>query len=506
MRLLCRAAYSLLFLVVLSPGAVQRVWIVHTNDIHGALMPSEAFWMNRDFPPPLANAPGALNVIRELRAEAESKGYGFLLLDGGDVFKGTPLGDFTRGQVAIDYFRRAGYDAVAVGNHDLDFGWEVLKDLVDSSALPWLAANMLVSGTDTVPSWIERGVVFDRGGIRIGVFGLLTKYLRGMVSDSLFGPHDIAGYESVTRDVIAGLRRQGADIIVALTHIGYSHDRRLADSVFGIDVIIGAHSHSGIRPPYESPSSHTVIQQAYSKLTSVGLLDLSIDTGTRRLVGYEGRLIDLQAEAVPVDEQYLAWLDSVRAQAEKGFDEVVGASRRELTRGGHAESPAGNFITDAMREYAGADIAIHNSAGIRANIPAGEITYRDIYKVDIFGNTVVVGDFTGAQVKEILEVSVSGYHAIFQVSGLKMTYEKRVPVGQRVLNVDVGEEPLDTAKVYRVATNSFLASGTGNYNIFTRGADLEDTQMLLRDVMVRYVQAHSPLDARIEGRIVAIDR
>jgi 2',3'-cyclic-nucleotide 2'-phosphodiesterase (5'-nucleotidase family) len=349
-------------------------------------------------------------------------------------------------------------------------------------------------------------VVFERGGVKVGVFGLLTKYVRGMVSDSAFGPHEIGTYESVTRAEIAELRRQGADIIVALSHAGYSHDRRLADSVHGIDVIIGAHSHTGIRPPYESPASHTIIQQAYSKLSTVGLLDLAIDTETRQVVGYEGRLTDLQGEAIPMDMEYLGWLDSVRAVAERGFDEVIGSSKRELTRGGQAETPAGNLITDAMREYAGADIAVHNSAGIRANIPEGEITYRDVYQVDIFGNTVVTGLFTGAQVQEMLEVSVNGHHAIFQVSGVRMTYARKRSIGQKVLSVTVGGEPLDPARTYKVATNSFLASGTGEYGIFLRGADVEDSYMPLRDVIAGYVRQHSPLDVRIEGRITAVER
>ena len=501
---------ALLLAAALSSGTatagVQHIYIVHTNDIHGALLPTDAYWINRDFPPPLANAPGAVNVIRGLREEAQKKGYGFLLLDGGDVFKGTPLGDFTKGQSSIDFFKRAGYDAIAVGNHDFDFGWQVLKQMVDSSGLPWFATNLHVAGTDTQPSWLASGRVFERGGIKIGVFGVITKYLHGMVTDSLIGPLDVLPYNEAVRNEIAELRRQGADIIVALNHVGYSHDRYLADSVPGIDAIIGAHSHTGIRPPYESPRNHTVIQQAYSKLSTVGILDLAIDSATRRVVGYEGRLIDLMGEAVPTDVNYLAYLDSVRAVAEKGFDETLGVSKRELTRGGSDETPAGNLITDAMREYFNADIAVHNSAGIRANIPAGVVTYRTVYNVDIFGNTAVTGLYTGAQVREMLEVSIDGHHAIFQLSGAKMTYAKKKPIGQRVLSITVNGQPLDTAKLYKVVTNSYLAAGSGEYGVFAHGEELEDSFLPLRDVMAAYIKRHSPIDARIEGRITAVDK
>ncbi len=499
------ALLGLWLAVVPARAGIQHLYIVHTNDIHGALLPAEAYWLNRDFPPPLANAPGVLNVIQELRREAESKGYGFLLLDGGDVFKGTPLGDFTRGQVTVDFFRRAGYDAVAAGNHDFDFGWQVLKAMADSSGLPWLATNVRVAGADTAPAFLRTSIMFERGGIKVGVVGLITRYLRGMVTDSQIGNLDILPYHDCVTEEAARLRAQGADVIVALNHIGHSHDIRLADSVSGIDAIIGAHSHTGVKPPYESPHNHTIIQQAYSKLSTVGLLDLAYDTEARTVVGYRGRLIDLMGEEVPMDQEYLAWLDSTRAVAERGFDEVLGRSVRELTRGGFMETPAGNLITDAMREYARADIALHNSAGIRANIPEGEVTFRHVYAVDIFGNTLVTGTYTGQQVREMLEVSVNGHHAIFQVSGLKMTYTKKKPIGQRVLSVTVNSEPLRPEQRYRVATNSFLAAGGGEYGVFLDGEEIEDSYMPLRDLIAQYIRQHSPVDARVEGRIVLVD-
>jgi len=479
---------------------------VHTNDIHGALLPGEAFWLSRDFPPPLANAAGALVVIRELRQEAQQRGYGFLLLDGGDVFKGTPLGDFTKGQAVVDYYRRAGYDAIAAGNHDFDFGWPVLKEMVDSSHLPWLATNIHVAGSDTCPSFLKSSALFERGGIKIGIFGLITKYLAGMVGDSALAGLEVLPYHDLCRKEIAELKRQGADIILALNHIGYRHDQFLADSVPGIDIIIGAHSHTGVKPPFETPRYHTIIQQAYSKLSTVGLLDITVDTESRTIVGYEGRLIDLLGEEIPKDWEYLAHLESLRQVAEKGFDEVVGYSKRELTRGGHEETPAGNLITDAMREAFRTDIAVHNASGIRANIPEGAVTQRDIYKVEIFGNTVVTGEFTGKQVKEILEVSVNGHHAIFQVSGVRMTYDRSKPIGQRVISVLVNGAPLDPNRVYTVATNSFLAAGTGEYRVFSEGRNMEDSFLPLRDVIAQYIRRHSPVDARVEGRIVRVGK
>ncbi len=497
----------LIFLLINSGFArIKNIFIVHTNDIHGALLPGEAYWLDRNFPPPLANASGALTVIRELRDSAAKVGAVFLLLDGGDVFKGTPIGDFTRGQAVVNFFKRAGYDAIAPGNHDFDLGWWVLKEMVDSSGIPWIVTNVRVAGADTPPGFLKASYLFERDGIKIGVLGVLTKYLRGMVADSLIGNLDVLPYYEVARAEVAKLRSQGADIVVALNHIGYSHDQRFADSVAGVDIIIGAHSHTGVEPPYETPRNHTVIQQAYSRLSSVGLLSIQFDTVSRRVVGYSGKLIDLLGDEVPKDLGYFRELDSIRAIAEQGFDEVLGYSRRTLTRGGFIETPIGNLITDAMREQFGTDIAVHNSGGIRADIPAGAVTYRDVYQVDIFGNTVVTGKYTGRQIRRILEVSVNGRHAIFQVSGLKMKYTLKKPIGERVLEVLVNDQPLDSNRVYTLATNSYLAAGSGDYHIFTEGEDIEDSFFPLRDVIANYIRRHSPVDAQIEGRIVLLDK
>ena len=270
--------------------------------------------------------------------------------------------------------------------------------MVDSSGLPWFATNLKVAGADTQPPWLRSSVLFERGGIKIGVFGLITKYLRGMVTDSLLGA---ARHPALRR---AGARRNRRDCggrarisSSGLNHVGYNHDRYLSDSVPGIDVIIGAHSHTGLRPPFESPRNHT-ISPAGLLQAELGRVCSTFPSTPRRARSSATRAGWSTCRARRYPWTFRTWPNSnrPRAVAEIGYDEVLGVSKRELTRGGAAETPAGNLITDAMREYFKADLAFHNSAGIRANIPAGAVTYRDVYQVDIFGNTAVTGMFTGS--------------------------------------------------------------------------------------------------------------
>ncbi|MEO0076670.1 MAG: bifunctional UDP-sugar hydrolase/5'-nucleotidase [candidate division WOR-3 bacterium] len=489
--------FSLLFAIP------EEIWILHVNDIHGALTPSEGYWMNPDFPPPIGNGPAAITVVNNLRAQAKARNIPVLVFDIGDWFSGTPLGDFSYGKSVIEFLNLINIDASVIGNHDFAFGLDTLKSLIRMLNAPVLCANLVKTGTDSIPEFLRPTMIIERDGLKIGLFGLITHYLTGMVSPEQMPGLSVLKHYVGAANSIAKLKEQGADIIIGLTHSGFSHDQRLADSVPGIDVIIGGHSHSGVQPPFETPRNHTIICQAYSRLTAVGFLKLKIDQQTKRIAGYEGKLLNLFGEEIPLNKDYLNRLAVWSAEVEKGFDDVIGISRRELTRAGFEESPIGNLITDAMREFANADIAVTNSGGIRANLPQGEITYRHLYKVEQFGNTAVTMTMTGAQVWQMLEVSVIGYHAIFQVSGVKMVYDRKAPPNKKLISVEINGQPIDFNREYRVVTNNFLAAGGGSYGIFKQAKDVEDTYTLIRDILAQYIRRHSPIDYKVEGRIIA---
>jgi 5'-nucleotidase len=487
------------------PGERYRhIYIVHTNDIHGSLVPSEGFWLNRDFPPPVGNAPAAVTVIQGLREQARQKGYGFLYVDLGDMYSGTPLGEFTKGQAVIDFLNYAGCDLHVPGNHDFDLGKDVFLDLVKRAKSPFLCANIVKQGTDSLWNALPADTIIELAGVRVGFFGLLTHYMKGSASEASFGGLDVIKHYVAAEREVAALRARGADIIVAATHIGYSHDRNVADSIPGIDVIVGGHSHTGLRDPVEFPRYHTVTTQTYGKLTSVGLIDLKIDMVNRKLAGYDGEIFELSADEVEPDTAMSRMVEEWRTQAETGFDKVIGSAKRRITRSGTDESAMGNLLTDAMREAYNGDVALH--VGVRGELAQGELTYRDAYNSEPFGNTIVTMTMTGKQLWDVLEVSVNGHHAIFQVSGVRMKYDPRHAIGKRLLSVEIGGKPLELEREYRVVTSSYLAAGVGEYGVFTQGKEIEDTYTTIRDVLASYIKQHTPIDARIEGRILSQGR
>jgi len=493
--------------LLFQPNTYDHIFILHTNDIEGALSPSTAWWMNPYFPPPIGNAAAAATFISEKRAEADSLGYGFLLFDSGDMFVGSPIGEFSKGQAVVEYFNYCGYDVVAPGNHDYDQGVDVFRSFVENVDATFLGSNIVYKDTRQVVDYLKPYIILERIGIRIGLFSLLTEYMSGMTTPERFENHDVLGEIETATRYVDTLRMKNVDLIFALTGTGLRHDKRVAGSVPGIDVILGSHSATALEQPYEDSLNHTIICQAYGHLSSVGFLDLWIDRETKRIAGYRGELIDLLSEEIENDTGMLAIIDKWEAITQKGFDEVIGYSEEELVRTGFEESTIGNLITDAMREFFDVDIAIHNSGGIRANMPKGEVTYRDCYNIDALSNTAVTMEMTGKQVVEALEIGVNGHHAIFQISGLRLKYNAQEPIGSRVLEVTLNDgTPIEAQRYYTIVTNSFLAAGGGEYTIFKEGRNVQDSFHYLRNIIVEYVKKHSPIDKRIEGRIIDVAR
>lgn len=463
--------------------------------------------MNPYFPPPIGNAATAATFIEEKRAEADSLGYGFLLFDAGDMFVGSPIGEFSNGQAVAEYFNYCGYDVVAPGNHDYDQGVDVFREFVREIDATFLGSNVVDKETRIVVDYLAPYTIVEQAGVRVGIFSLLTEYMSGMTTPERFANHDVLPEIETAAQYVDLLKGKNVDMIFAITGIGLRHDKRVASAVNGIDVIIGSHSATALEVPYEDSINHTIICQAYGHLSSIGFLDLWVDKQTKRIAGYRGELIDLLSEEINEDTVMLQIVEKWNKVTQKGFDEVIGYSAEELVRAGFEETAIGNMITDAMREHFGVDIAIHNSGGIRANLPKGDITYRDCYNIDALSNTAVLMELTGRDITEALEIGVNGHHAIFQVSGLEFKYDSKKPIGSRILEVRLDDgTPIQAQSTYSLATNSFLAAGGGEYVIFKSGDNIQDTFVYLRNIIADYVKKHSPIQGRIEGRIIDVAR
>ncbi len=480
------------------------VTLVHVND-----------WDRMDGIGGRGGAARIATVVREERARAEAAGHRAIVTFGGDMISPSLLSGVDKGAHMIALANAIGFDFAVLGNHEFDFGPEILEQRLAESNATWLAGNVTWRGRQGFPGTWPTGMV-EHGGYRIGFLGITTPE-----TARISAPGSEVSFAPVTASaatLAAGLRDAGADVVVALTHNHVEQDRELLREVSAIDIVLGGHDHLVLA----LHDGRQTILKAGSQGIHVGILRLEIDRkedrrGGSRLVlsqGYELRPtagVDLEPDLVDA-------VDVLRRQLEQGMDTVLGQtsteldSRRASVRSG--EAAIGNLVADAMRAAAGSDVGLTNGGGIRGDTvyPAGTPLTRRIVLTELpFGNKTVKLAVTGAQLRSALENGVAGIEdgrgAFPQVSGLTFSFDARRPKGARVVDVAVGGKPLDEAAVYTLATNDFLAKGGDGYAAFETAERLIPARdgTLLATRVIEHVTAAGTVSPALEGRIIRLD-
>lgn len=450
--------------------------ILHTNDIHGHVEPWSG-WEGELAGKTVGGFDRIASVVRRVRSE-EGEGS-VLLLDAGDAVGDTMIAGLTKGRAVIDLMNAVGYDAMAVGNHEPDFAAGGLAELQKSARFPLLAANLSrPSGVvDLTPCFVRHV-----GGVKVGVLGLaypntpLTTAKRNVEGLAFVG--DPA---AVVEEWIPRMRREGAEVIVVLSHLGLGADRALAKTVSGIDVIVGGHSHNRMREAVQV--GNTLIVQAGAHGSDVGRLDLTVEGG--RVSGHHRTLISLDNAVVESDPETARLMQTLVGQRRDEMNERIGEARSPLVRAQtiagqepekrDRQSPVDSLFADIVREVTRCDVALLPGVGYGVAIPPGPITAASLRNLVPHESKVVTLRLTGEQLKQVLEQSVENAYAddpqkkvggMIQVSGLRFDYVAEAAAGRRVREVTVNEQPLDPQRRYKVATNSMLADGGHNYRTF----------------------------------------
>jgi 5'-nucleotidase / UDP-sugar diphosphatase len=492
-----------LFLIVVLLGACGISWhyvadasppahltILHINDFHGHLMPFIEKAIQEE---PVGGASFLAAMIREAR---DHDPEGTLLLSAGDMFQGSPISNLFNGKPVLEMMNELKFDAMALGNHEFDWGLDVLNSLRSGASFPFLSANIVDADGKYLLGVIPY-TLFKKKGLQIAVIGLTTTETPFTTKPDNVNGLNFTEPAKILPGVIDQVRAKGARFIIVLSHLGLEEDRKLARQVSGIHVIVGGHSHTAIPDPVVEGG--TLIVQAGYYGIYLGILNLDIDPETGKVIHYtqKGVLRSVKPTSNKVSEMALVAKYDRKIRAE--FNRVVGHAAVDLIRSDFSESNIGNMICDAIQASTRADVAFTNGGAIRADIPAGDITMEQVYTVMPFDNVVITMDLTGKQIIDILEESASGRHRIMQISGLMVRYDGAHPVGSRVISVAVGGKPIVREQIYRVVTNDFLAAGGDQYTTFLKGTRLVYGETL-RDAILAYLKQHSPVHPRIEGR------
>ncbi|MBB3395217.1 MULTISPECIES: 5'-nucleotidase C-terminal domain-containing protein [unclassified Rhizobium] len=521
-------------MLTLSSGAAfadYELNILHINDFHSRIESINKFdstcSAEEEGKKECFGGAARLKTAIDQRRDALN-GKNVLLLNAGDNFQGSLFYTTYKGAVEAEVLNEMKFDVMTVGNHEFDDSEDGLATFLDKVKFPVISANVLAGDGSKLGDRIKPSLVLDVGGQKIGIVGAVTNDTEELSSP---GPKVmIADDVQTITAAVEDLKKQGISKIIALTHVGYPRDLAAIAKIPDVDVVVGGHSHSLLsntdpkaEGPYptmvDNPGGYKVpVVQAASYSKYLGDLVVTFDdNGVVKEAKGDPILID---SSFTPDPTLTARIAELAKPIEELRKKVIGSSEAPI-QGDRTvcrveECSMGNLVADAMLDRGksqGMTIAIQNGGGLRASIDAGDVTQGEVITVLPFQNTLATFELTGAEIRKALENGLSqieqGAGRFPQVSGLKYTFDRTKPAGNRLVSVEAKEGdafvPLDDAKTYGVVTNNFMRAGGDGYSIFeTAGKNAYDFGPDLADVTAEYIAAHSPYKPYTDGRVTEV--
>lgn len=440
----------------------------------------------------------------------------------GDFVQGSMIGSLSHGEDVVPVLNAVGYDVLTVGNHEFDYGGAQLQQITDKMQAPVTCVNL--SDYQTHKFLYAPYVVKQCGRRKVAFVGVLTPQTITAEGYSFFDAdgrqlYDVhpAEVAQLTQQAVDAARREGADYVVVLAHLGESTNsytsRQLIADTRGIDVVLDGHSHSVIPMTWVSNREGRPVctTQTGTKFEHVGKLYISRkgQVATTLIPTQEIAYTSTRVQAVldSIDSRYAAMKARPCGYNEQALPIYNIAGSRDVRR---SECALANLITDCMRYTTGAEIAVTNGGGIRENLPEGEITYGQIFDVLPFNNEMLVASVPGSHIRAMVEkecATLPEENGMF-VHPSGMRYRVVVSATPRVQLIEVqdadGEwQPLEDKRAYRVATTDYVYGQYFDGDPILQGAGIGTP----RDVLYHYIQQHlggriTATSAHMDGRIV----
>jgi len=371
-RFLRRLPALALLICALLPAEVRTLTILHTNDLHARVSPSEN------------NRGGFAALAAAIRRQREGC-HDCILLNAGDLVQGSPVSTIFHGLPVYEIGNLLGFDAATLGNHEFDYGWMQARKFIQTANYPIVTSNLAGSQGELFTP--KPYVVLTVNGLRVAVIGLMSDSLKELTTPKLVEPWDTLPAIETARKYAAELKPK-SDLIVLLAHVTDFEERQLLDSAPGIPVIVTGHSHNGL-PEALARNGHVLVRvKAYGE--ELGRLDLKVDTETKAPVSWTWKRIPIDASAIQPAQDVAALVQHWEGEVAARVNQPLAISKREFTK-----REVKSLIEQAMREETGADFAWMNQGGVRDILPQGQLLVRHIWNIMPFDNEVVVGTFKG---------------------------------------------------------------------------------------------------------------
>ena len=463
-------------------AAEKEIVVLSINDYHGALAPA-------------GKNVGAVKLVDALKTEKAKNPEGTIIVSAGDNYQGSAMSNLLYGEPVSAVFKEMGIELSAVGNHEFDWGIDRITKWAEDGGFSFVCTNIYDKRTGEPVDWAEPFAIIEKEGIKVGFIGMATPSTAYKTLKANVVNYEFRDPVEVITEWVPKVKDAGADIVIALTHLGSFQDKEgnitgeAADlcEVDGVDAVISAHTHQRVSGLVNGKP----LVQAYYQGRSFAKLTFIFDENNK-LISVEPFLDNLyeRADTLKDDADTLVVYEKYDDELNPILGKVLGKTTVDLDHDRYAgPSLLGEWACEIMKDAAGVQIAMTNGGGLRVPVPAGEITAGILYEVMPFDNTLYTMKLSGADVKANIEHGIMNDDIGWvQISGVRATYNPNAEAGNRITSMVLEDGTVvEMDKYYTVVTNDFMFTGGDNYN-FENSKDGLNTFIPIRDAMMESVE------------------
>lgn len=494
------------FQALYSQDNLRDLRILHWNDFHSRNLP---YKITKTKGTDTINyfVGGVAGLIGYIKQNKDDKS---LLLHAGDEFQGTAISTLTKGESQIKLLELYNLDAITLGNHDFDYTADRTNNLLKSVNFKFLAGNLYYK-PESRP-FGDLIYIKEVNNIKVGIIGLVTDELYTLTLPSNVQDIEILNTDSCITSGIQELKNQKCDLIILLTHFGADRDSIFATKYNkDVDIIIGGHSHTTLKHPKNIKGVLVCQAGAYGRY--LGKLDLKVDLDKDTIIYYDGNLIETVFDSLVYDKEVEQIVEKMEEDIKPLLNRVIGTLEVDWHSKG-INCNLGQWEADVFRKKTNSDISFINSGGIRKDLPKGDITVRDVWEINPFGNTlntfVVNGKFLREMIenhfKKVQEEIEKGEYPDFLIfSGITVVFNSDEMARKQsgfIKSIKVNGTDIEEEKNYQIVTSNYVVSQINKYfGNLSEKINAVETNLIDRDVLIEAVEEQKVINNQSEERL-----